>query len=340
MNAPNRAEFLARRQSGIGGSEIAAIMGLSPYATPLDIYLRKTADTADLADEQSEPAYWGTVLEDVVAREYALRTGAKVQRVNAQIRHREFPWAIANLDRAIVAPGSRARLDADGVLRGAAGILECKTANQYLAGQWGRDGDDEAIPLHYAAQGMWYLGVTGLQWADYSCLIGGQKLVTKRIHRDEATIASMFGVAREFWTKHVEARVPPPPTNAADVVKLFPSDTGATIEATEDLLVAYNEATALRAQIATAEEELEKRTDLIKAALRDASTLAVNGRALVTWKKSKDSQRTDWRQAAYDLKGWMIDRGIEGGVDAVRDAIDSNTETVTGSRRFLFVTKK
>ena len=337
MNAPTRSEFLARRRNGIGGSEIAAILGLSKYKTPLDVYLSKVNDPEDVEDEQSEPAYWGTVLEDIVAREYALRSRARIQRVNAQIRHPELPIAIANIDRAIVTPGSRARLDADGVLRGADGLLECKTANQFLAGEWGRDGDDEAVPVHYAAQGMWYLGVTGLDWIDYACLIGGQKFVTKRVHRDQPTIDSLFNTAREFWTRHVAARVPPEPVNAGDVLKLFPSDTGTSVEANEEVLIAYNEAVALRARIKADEEALESHTVALKAAMRDAASITLNGRAILTWKRAKDSTKTDWKQTAHDLKGWMIDNGIEGGVDAVRAAIDANTETIDGTRRFVFV---
>lgn len=333
MNA--RQDWLTRRQAGIGGSDVAAILGISPWKTPLDVYNSKVEPVA--ADEEmSEAAYWGIVLEDVVAREYATKTVSKIQRINDLVRHPEHPWAIANLDRVIVTPGSRARLDDAGRLLGADGLLECKTASAYKASDWGRDGDDDAIPVHYAAQAMWYLAVTGLPWCDFATLIGGQRFVTKRVERDEETIAVLLEKCRAFWFDHVQARRPPEPSNVDDVLKLFSADDGTTIEANEDLLIAYNEAVVYRQQIETAEEELAKRTETIKLALKSASALAINGKPLVTWKKAKDSTKTDWQATAHDLKGWMIDNKIENGVDVVRDIIDQNTKTVEGSRRFLF----
>lgn len=284
-----REDFLARRMSGIGGSDVAAVLGISPWRTQLDVYLSKVEPPSADAGETNEPMYWGTVLEDVVAREYATRTGAKVQRVNALLRHPRHEWLIANLDRAVVTPGSRARLDAAGVLVGADGALEAKTSNAYSASDWGRDGDDDAIPVHYAAQGMSYLAVTGLPWIDFAVLIGGQRFLTKRLHRDEETIAAIIERCEAFWFDHVVPRRPPPAVNAADVLKLFPSDNGETVEADESLLIAFNEAAALREQLAAVERDLEDREQRIKIALGAASALVTQGKPLVTWKRSKDS---------------------------------------------------
>lgn len=339
MNAPTHEEFLARRRAGIGGSDVPAILGLSPWRSPLDVYLAKV-EPDQVNQDAGEPAYWGTVLEDVVAREFGLRTGAKVQRVNAQLRHPSVPCLIANIDRAIVTPGSRARLDADGVLRGADGILECKTANAFKASDWGRDGDDEAIPVHYAAQAMAYLAVTGLPYCDFAVLIGGQRFVTKRIERDEAVIREIEERVAAFWADHVELRVPPPAQTAADISKLFPSDDGQVVEATEDVLIAFNEAVALREQIERAEADLDERLNAMKLAIGEASGIGINGRAIVTWKKAKGSARTDWKKAADQIKGWLIENEVEGGVDAVRSIIDRATTETDGSRRFVFVKQK
>jgi putative phage-type endonuclease len=332
MNA--RQEWLQRRQTGIGGSDVAAILGISPWKTPLDIY-RSKVEPVQL-DAMSEAAYWGTVLEDVVAREFAQRTGTKVQRVSQIIRHPEHDWMIANIDRAIVTPGTVARIDKAGILRGADGLLECKTASAYKASDWGREGDDEAIPVHYAAQAMWYLAVTGLPWCDFATLVGGQKFVTKRVERDEATIEAIFERCRAFWFDNVLARKAPEPINADDVTNLFPADDGSTVEANEDLLIAYNEAVVLRQQIDAAEKDLEKRVQAIKLGLGGASALAINGKPLITWRKAKDSTKTNWQATADQIKGWLIEQDIEGGVDAVRTIIDANTATVEGSRRFVF----
>jgi putative phage-type endonuclease len=75
-----RDEWLAARRTGIGGSDIAAILGLSPWRTPLDVY----RDKVDGAEQpETEAMRWGRLLEDVIAREYAVRAGVRIQRAIA-----------------------------------------------------------------------------------------------------------------------------------------------------------------------------------------------------------------------------------------------------------------
>jgi hypothetical protein len=84
------------------------------------------------------------------------------------------------------------------------------------AADWqGADGSD-ALPVHYAAQGMWYLAVTGQDVCEFAVLIGGQRFVTRRVERDEETIRGMVEQAREFWLRHVMQRMPPEPRTGAD----------------------------------------------------------------------------------------------------------------------------
>lgn len=317
----DRAAWLAERQAGIGGSDVAAILGLSPWASAVDVYLSKVEPVEDR--DLGEPAYWGNVLEKVVADEYTLRTGRPAWSVNATLRVPSMPWLLANIDRAV---GEKADV-LDGRLVGADGILECKTASAFKSSDWGRDGDDDEVPVHYAAQCMHYLAVTGLDWCDVACLIGGQRFVTKRINRDEDTIAAMIAKVADFWHQHVLARVPPPPTSAADVLRLYPQDDGAAVEAGEQALLAYNQAVALRQQIEALETELEGHTEALKLALGPCAALTLDGKPIVTWKAAKASARTDWKALAEQFKPdpeWQ-------------DRFAAATTTVPGSRRLIFV---
>lgn len=99
MTSQERLDWLKGRQTGIGGSDVAAILGLSKWKTPLDVYLAKTGE---VDHEQSQAAYFGTILEDIVAKEFSKRTGLKVQKVNQQLS--KNVWMHANLDRAVVNP--------------------------------------------------------------------------------------------------------------------------------------------------------------------------------------------------------------------------------------------
>ena len=318
----DRQQWLTERRSGIGGSDIAAILGLSPWKTALDVWLDKTGQAEDSVGN-AEAVRWGTLLEDVVASEYSERTERAVQRVNRILRHPAHEFAIGNIDRAIVTPGSRVRVaDDGGTLLGAAGLLEVKTASAYKAVEWGLDGDDDAVPVHYQAQVMWYLAITGQQWADVAALIGGQRMVIRRIHRDDETIAAMLERAHDFWHLHVLTRQPPEPITARDVERLFPADNGGAVEATDDLLAAYNAAREAKARIAQAEADYDAAVERIKLALGERSALTLNGTPLVTWKASKPTRRVDWKAVAEALR-------------APADVISAHTTETPGSRRFL-----
>lgn len=323
MKQLSREQWLANRRRGIGGSDIAAILGLSPWKTAVDVWLDKTGRSTEDAIGNAEAVRWGTLLEDVVAREYAERTDRTVQRIKRILRHPEHEWAIGNIDRAIVSPGSRVRVAEDGgTLLGADGILEVKTASMFKASEWGRDGDEDAVPLHYQAQVMWYLGIAGQHWADVTALIGGQRMVIRRIHRDDETIAAMLERAHDFWRLHVLTRQPPAPTTARDVERLFPADNGEAIEATDDLLAAYNAAREAKARIAQAEADYEAAAERIKLALGERSVLTLNGQPLATWKAAKPTRRTDWKAVAEVLQ-------------APSEVIAAHTTETPGSRRFL-----
>ena len=145
-----REEWLKVRKLGLGGSDMAAVLGLSPWRSPIDVWLDKTSDTVE--EKESEPMYWGNVLEEVVAQEFAKRSGYKVRNNNFTLQSEEYPYLLANIDREIVG------LDAG---------LECKTANAFKANEW--DGDN--VPDAYYIQCQHYMAVTGKSsWWQYVCL--------------------------------------------------------------------------------------------------------------------------------------------------------------------------
>ena len=317
-----RDAWLQSRRGGLGGSDIAAVLGISPWRSPLDVYLDKTGAAEPQPD--SEPMYWGRKLEDVVAAEFAVRTSRRVQRVNTMLRDAERPWMLANIDRALVALGARARLDAAGRLVGAAGILECKTVSAYAAQDWqGEDGSD-ALPVYYAAQGMWYLAVTGQDVCEFAALIGGQRFVVRRVERDADTIRGMVEQAEVFWRRHVLAVVPPDPRSADDAARLWRRDSGElrAIDDDTDLLVAINEYRMLRDNARDLEQQMVEIADELKLGIGPAAGLSIAGRPVCTWKAAKDCERTDWEAVAR-------------AAGASPELIAAHTSTKPGSRRFL-----
>lgn len=188
-----REKWLSLRRLGIGGSDAAAVAGLSPWRTALDVFVDKTADIQfESVEPENERLYWGSLLESVVAEEFGRRTGLKIRRRNAILQHPKYPWMIGDVDRLII--------DQE---RGP-GVLEVKTTSEYMAKEW----EEDLIPDHYYVQLQHYLAVTGHSYGFFAVLIGGQRMIIKEVERDDEVIQSLVKIEADFW-KLVEARTPP-----------------------------------------------------------------------------------------------------------------------------------
>jgi putative phage-type endonuclease len=280
-----REDWLAVRKGGIGSSDAASAVGLNPYKSQLELWMEKTGRDGALPkldphDEES-PAYWGNILEPIVASHYSKRSGNRVRRINAVLQHPdpELPWMLANIDREII---------------GAADvqILECKTAGINGARLW-----KEGVPEYVQLQVMHQLAVTGKQAADVAVLLGGQHLEIHRIERDEQMIARLIELERKFWD-YVMTDTPPPAdgSDSADQALrcLYPADSGQVVDfsANPALAIAYVELKSVRHSIA----QQEKRESQLKQTLQQAmgeATRAQFSSGYITWKKAKDSTALD-----------------------------------------------
>ena len=295
----SRQDWLALRQSGIGGSDIAAIIGVSPYATAYDIYQSKTQP---VNEDTNEFAYWGTVLEDTVAREFSKRSGLKIQNVNFLMRHPEHRWAIANIDRAII------NRDVSGNVRFKDGklttdqIVEIKTASEYVGKNWGLEESDE-VPDQYQCQAQWYMGVTDTQVCHMAVLIGGNKYRQYKIERHQDFIDYLFEAAESFWTNNVLAGVEPDATtlqNAKDKYPRHNPDTTLDVEPDSEAAKVFEHYESLKAQEKEVKAALElAQTDLI-CQIQDNETLAIDGEVVATY-KVQVSNRFDSSRLKKDM---------------------------------------
>lgn len=328
MNAPTREEFLQRRMAGIGGSDIAAILGLSPYKTGLQLWMEKTGrDTSEPDGAALERMHWGTVLEDVVARHYSEVRGVKIQRINQQLVHPECAIALANIDRAVLEEGKRARWDdKEGRVVGARNVLEVKTAHALAQNgtDWGEAGTDE-VPQQYWTQCQWYMGITGLPFADLAVLFGGQKFVTYTIPFERDLFDDMLAEADRWWKAHVVADLPPPATTEDDARRLWKSHTAGREKIVDaNTAAAVEELRAIKEEMRALEKQEHALRDCITCAFEDAEAITYMGRKLATWKQNKASKRTDWKAAFEDLYGKVPDDLIL----PVRDSYTTETEGV------------
>jgi putative phage-type endonuclease len=300
-----REEFLARRMKGIGGSDIAVLLGMSPFKTQFELWREKTGQSTDEPDVDSEERmHWGTVLEDVVARHYAEKTESKIQRINTQMQHKDCSIALANVDRAVVTPGTRARWDAEKrQLLGADRILEVKTAHAFAlnSADWGEQGTDE-VPQQYWLQCMWYMGIAQLPSADLAVLFGGQRYRTYRIEFDGEVFAGLLDTAATWWDSHVIQDIPPDPNNEADARARWARH----VEKKErivsvDIAEAVEALQGIKARIKELEQEEQFLRDQIVPAIEDAEAITYMGQRLATLKAPKDRVSTDWEKAYMDM---------------------------------------
>lgn len=186
-------EWLQYRRLGIGGSDIAAICGLSKWRTPMHVYLEKLGEAPE--ETKSEAAEWGTRLEPLIAEKFAQEhpDWAIIEK-KVMYCHPEKEWALANLDRMIICP-KRGR-----------GILEIKTASEYLKQEW----DNGNIPDYYYVQLQWYMYIMNLDFGYFATLIGGNKYREYEVYRDDELIAQIVRLAKDFWHHYVMMRQCPP----------------------------------------------------------------------------------------------------------------------------------
>ncbi|MFB6813067.1 YqaJ viral recombinase family protein [Streptomyces sp. NPDC056347] len=186
---PGSTDWHAARASGIGGSEIAAVMGLSPYESRFSLWHRKQGLVAPV--EETEVMYWGKVHEPAICAEFATRHPELVVDSSPTYSHSARPWQIANPDRLIVNNLATALPTA---------VLEAKTARDaegWGAEGWGAEGTDE-IPVHYRAQCLWYLDTLGLTTCHVAVLIAGSEYREYVVEYDETDALAMRDAGAEF----------------------------------------------------------------------------------------------------------------------------------------------
>jgi len=156
LAAPQREAFLAARQTGIGGSDIGAILGLNPFKSAVDVFLDKI--TPHPVDTSTEWTYWGHAVEPVILRRFSEDHGVDIIRPPAIARHAQHNWMVGHVDGLIAGdPG---------------GVIEAKNVNAFGTKAWGEDGTDE-VPLTYLAQVAWYMAIQEVDYAVIAALFGG-----------------------------------------------------------------------------------------------------------------------------------------------------------------------
>ena len=331
------------RPWGLGGSDVGAILGLSPYRSPMQVWLEKVGAIVNTGDRNEHGAEawapgidagseavdgesagltaaegagggihlrFGQHLEPFVAREYERLTGHTTHEHRSTLRHSNHRHLFAHVDRLVSTDGSGV-VDVEGRVI-ARTLLECKTASAFNAGEWGRPWSDE-VPAAYLAQCAWYTTITGCEEAHLVVLLGNSDLRIYRVMHDPALGEALVRAALSFWDDHVMTGRPPEPTTRQDVELLHPRETkGTEVQADEATL---GQLRRLR-RMAGLSKRLERESDAIKDRLAvligGSERLTHGGRTLASWRTSAPARRIDLARlrrerpelvAAYLLEG-------------------------------------
>jgi putative phage-type endonuclease len=286
----DRADWLTARRSGIGSSDVPAILGLVDYTPPLKVYYDKTGHDID---DAGEAAYWGTVNEENVARRWAMQNRSVIRRIGL-VAHVDHPHWMTTLDRRV----TECPLAEDERVPCA---LEVKTRSAFKSAQWHAGAPDDVT-----AQVLWQIIVNGYEHMHYAVLIGGNEYHQGTVRADQYTdvMADITTAVDKFWFDHVQAEVPPPPTGDGEALtrlfrRLHPTRSGAVdVDRHDDALDALLDyGTHQRAESAAKKAKAAAKARMI-AALGSAQSALIGGERAYSLEPSNAAPKVDFELMA------------------------------------------
>lgn len=289
------------RKNYIGSSDIAAVMGMSRWNTPLQVWSVKTGKIEPDDLSENEAVEWGTKLEELVAKKFQEVTGMKVRRSPKRYTHKDHKMFRAQVDRLV---------------EGTDELLECKTSNAWKAKEW----EGEEIPQEYILQVMWQLGITGRKVGHIAVLIGGQSFKYKKITFDQGLFDKQIQMAFDFW-QMVQDKTPPMALGDDNVfiAELHPEN-DEQIQAMEEM----NDAIATLQTIKSNIGDMLKQKDGIEAKIKQVigDNLGIKtSEYTVTWKKQ---QRAEYVVKAAEFRQLRVKKEKSHG--------DTGTDKRTGTK--------
>jgi len=264
------------RRTGVGGSEVPSILGISKWGSPYSVWLRKTG-REPFSNEMNKWMEAGIILEDAVASFFERKSQYKIIKASANqkvYRHPEYDFAIGTPDRKYIAGNKKC-------------ILECKTTQ----------GRFQEVPREWFVQLQWYLGVCGMKEGAVAWLERGVDFDYQEFEYDKDFFNYMIEEVRKFWHDNVLKDIPPDPINVQDVEHLYKQHSiGKVIPATNEIINYHAQLKTINEQIKALEESRDSAVEIIKTTMLDAEGVDNNGELLFTWRTSKARSYFDKRK--------------------------------------------
>lgn len=280
----SREEWLELRRHSIGGSDAAAIIGLSKWASPYTVWADKTGRLPDKPD--TEAMRQGRDLEEYVAQRFSEATGKRVKRCNAILYNPAYPHSHADVDRMIVGENAG---------------LECKTTSTLDVKQF----RGVEFPEKYYAQCVHYMAITGADRWYLAVLVLGKEFHVYTLERDESEIRALMDAETAFWEQYVETDTPPAADGAestTDAIRTIYADSSQSIcilFGRETLLEEYM---ALKSQSKALDARIAEIQNTIMEDMQDAER-GECGAYTVIWKAQEREtfQRKEFEKAHPEI---------------------------------------
>lgn len=289
LRPATREEWLELRKHGIGSSEVAAILGLSPWCTPYQLWMIKKG----LAEPKEETFAMraGLYLEDAVSRFFSDATGHTIIKASGS------NWIAIDPERPYlrVSPDRTYWLCDAKHNRTGKGICECKTTQLKV--------DADCLPPHWLCQLQYQLGVTGLQHGALAWLSQGRDFGYREVDFDPAYFEWMATEVTNFWHRFIEGNEVPDVTDVADVLLRNPRHTdGKVLVADDEMLDAVKTINRIKPRISTLDSRKKDAEAAIKKRMGDAEVLMPKegGKPLATWRTGKDRVSFNSKRFALD----------------------------------------
>ena len=272
----DREAWLKLRNSGLGGSDAAVILGANPWKSRLALWAEKTGQLPPEDLSKNMRVYWGQKNEANIADWFEEETGKQVRR-RGMMRSCQYPWMLASVDREVI--GEKAG-------------LEIKTAGVDQAKYWGED----EIPDMYYLQCQWYMAVTGYDRWYIAVLIGGNDPRWAVVERNQEQIDILIQEGQRFW-EMVQSKTAPEPDGSKSageaITAMNPGGRTETLELQQpEMIIAYERMKHFEAAEKEAKTAKEQYKQKIMEAMGNFEAATIFGNK-VTWKTQKGRTTID-----------------------------------------------
>lgn len=250
----DRALWLKNRRRYLGASDAAAILGVNPWSSALDVYADHIVP--ENGATPSEPAYWGLKKQPMLLEEFTRRTGRPCEMWEELIVSKERPWQSCTMD---------------GVQNGRTpfyGGVEVKCTR--LAWKWA-----DGIPEYVNAQIQHQFSVTGFEVISVVVFFNGDEYYQKDVPRDDDYIAKLNKVESEFMDRLAKFEPPDPDSSEASrraIGRLYPEDNGERVVLDPKYMEVDTRLIGLKQEYKDIGTDIRGCENDLKAALGDATS--------------------------------------------------------------------